>query len=58
MKSKMAAMQLICTVSKLQTSPSQFAIENVSNRNKTVLVAQIALNTMNLSEILMLWFMS
>ena len=45
---------MFCTVSKFQAFPCQFASENVGNRTKTVLVTLIALNTRNLSRMLML----
>ena len=43
-----------CTLSKFKAFLSQFALENVGNRTKTVLVTLIALNTRSLSKILML----
>ena len=44
---------VFCTLSKFNIFLSQFALENVQNRTKTVLVTLIALNTMNLSKTLM-----
>ena len=41
---------VFCTLSKF----SQFVLENVTNKTKTVLVTLIALNTRNLSKIVML----
>ena len=41
---------VFCTLSKF----SQFVLENVRNKTKTVLVTLIALNTRNLSKIVML----
>ena len=43
-----------CTLSKFEAFLSQFAFENVGNRTKMVLVTLLALNTRNLSKILML----
>ena len=42
------------TLSKFQAFFSQFVLENVRNRTKMVLVTLIALNTRNLSKIVML----
>ena len=44
-----------CTLSKFKAFLSQFVLENIRNRTKTVSVTLIALNTSNLSKILM-WF--
>ena len=45
---------VFCTLSKFKAFFSQFVLENVRNRTKTVLVTLIALNTGNLSKIVML----
>ena len=45
---------VFCTLSKFQVFFSQFVLESVRNRTKTVLVSLIALNTRNLSKIVML----
>ena len=45
---------VFCTLSKFKPSFGQFVLENVRNRTKTVLVTLIALNTSNLSKIVML----
>ena len=50
LKSKMAAMYFAL----YQNFFSQFVLENVRNRTKTVLVTLIALNTRSLSKIVML----
>ena len=42
---------VFCTLSKFKAFVSQFALENVENRTKTVLVTLIALNTRNSSKI-------
>ena len=52
-KSKMVAMYF-ALYQNLKLSFSQFVLENVRNRTKTVLVTLIALNTRNLSKIVML----
>ena len=52
LKFKMAAMYLHFI--KILSFFSQFVLENVRNRTKTVLVTLIALNTRNLSKIVML----
>ena len=44
---------VLCTVSKFQAFASRFALENVSNRAKTVLATLLALNVRYLSKILM-----
>ena len=49
---------VFCTWSKFTAFLSQFTFENVKNRTKTVLVTPIALNTRNLSKMLMFCFMS
>ena len=51
-KSKMAAMYF--ALYRNFKLFSQFVLENVRNRTKTVLVTLIALNTRNLSKIVML----
>ena len=53
MKPKMAAMYF-ALYHDLKLFFSQFVLENVRNRTKTVLVTLIALNTRNLSKIIML----
>ena len=45
---------VLCTLSKFEAFFNQFVLENVRNRTKMVLVTLIALNTRNLSEIVML----
>ena len=52
LKSKMAAMYF--ALYQILSFFSQFVLENVRNRTKTVLVTLIALNTRNLSKIVML----
>ena len=52
LKSKMAAMYF--ALYRNFKRFSQFVLENVGNRTKTVLVTLIALNTRNLSKIVML----
>ena len=52
LKSKMAP--CILHLSKFKAFFSQFVLENVRNRTKTVLVTVIALNTRNFSLIVML----
>ena len=52
-ESKMAAMYF-ALYQNLKLFFSQFVLENVRNKTKTVLVAQKALNTRNLSELVML----
>ena len=52
LKSKMAAM--FFALYRNFKLFSQFVLENVGNRTKTVLVTLIALNTRNLSKIVML----
>ena len=49
LKSKMAAMYFALYQNQFKTFFSQFILENVRNRTKTVLVTLIALNTRNLS---------
>ena len=49
LKPKMGA-----TLSKFKAFSSQFVLENVRNRTKTVLVTLYALNTRNWSKIVML----
>ena len=49
---------LICTMSKFKAFPCWFALENIEDRTKKVLETLIALNTRNLSKILMLYFLS
>ena len=51
-KSKMAAMYF--ALSQNLKLFSQFVLKNVRNRTKTVLITLIALNTRNLSKIVML----
>ena len=53
LKSKMAAMYL-ALYRNFKFFFSQAVLENVRNRTKTVLVTLIALNTRNLSKIVML----
>ena len=53
LKSKMAAMYFVL-YQNFKPFFSQFVLENVRNRAKTVLVTLIALNTRNLSKIVML----
>ena len=53
LKSKMAVMYF-ALYQNFKAFFSQFVLENVRNRTKTVLVTLIALNTRNLSEIVML----
>ena len=53
LKSKMAAMYF-ALYRNFKLCFSQFVLENVKNRTKTVLVTLIALNTRNLSKIVML----
>ena len=53
LKSKMAAMYLALFL-KFKAFFSPFVLENVRNRTKTILVTLIALNTRNLSKIVML----
>ena len=45
---------VFCTLSKFKAFFGQFVLENVRNRTKTVLVTLIALNTRDLSKIVML----
>ena len=45
---------VFCTLSKFEAFFSQFVLENVRNRTKTVLVTLIASNTRNLSKVVML----
>ena len=52
LKSKMAAMYFV--LYQILSFFSQFVLENVRNRTKTVLVTLLALNTRNLSKIVML----
>ena len=52
LKSKMAAMYF-ALYQNFKLFFSQFVLENVRNRTKTVLVTLIALRTRNLSEIVM-----
>ena len=54
LKSKMTAMYFALYQNLKLFIFSQFVLENVRNRTKTVWVTLIALNTMNLSEIAML----
>ena len=49
---------VLCTASKFKAFRNQFAFDNVSNRTKKVLVILTALNTRNLSKILLLLFMA
>ena len=49
---------VFCTLSKFKAFFGQFALENVRNRTKTVLVTLIVLNTRDLSKIVMLLFTS
>ena len=53
LKSKMAAMYF-ALYRNFKHFFSQFVLENVRNRSETVLVTLIALNTRNLSKIVML----
>ena len=53
LKSKKAAMYF-ALYQNFKLFFSQFVLENVRNRTKTVLVTLIALNTRNLSKIVML----
>ena len=53
LKSKMAALYF-ALYQNFKLFFSQFVLENVRNRTKTILVTLIALNTRNLSEIVML----
>ena len=53
LKSKMAAMYFVL-YQNFKLFFSQFVLENVRNRTKTVLVTLIALNKRNLSKIVML----
>ena len=53
LKSKMAAMYF-AIYRNFKLFFSQFVLENVRNRTKTVLVTLLALNTRNLSKIVML----
>ena len=53
LKSKMAAINF-ALYQNLKLFFSQFVLENVTNRTKTVLVTLIALNTRILSKIVML----
>ena len=53
LKSKMAAMYF-ALYQNFKLFFCQFVLENVRNRTKTVLVTLIALNTRNLSKIVML----
>ena len=57
LKSKTAAMYF-ALYRNFKLFFSQFVLENVRNRTKTVLVTLIALNTRNLSKIVMLLFTS
>ena len=43
---------VLCTLSKFVACFSQFILENVRNRSKTVLVTLTALNTRNLNKII------
>ena len=54
LKSKMAAMYFALYQNQFKAFFSHFILENVRNRTKTVLVTLIALNTRNLSKIIML----
>ena len=45
---------VFCTLSKFKAFFSQFVLENGRNRTKTLLVTLIALNTWNLSKIVMI----
>ena len=53
LKSKMAALYF-ALYQNFKLFFSQFVLENVRNRTETILVTLIALNTRNLSEIVML----
>ena len=53
LKSKMAALYF-ALYQNFKLFFSQFVLENVRKRTKTILVTLIALNTRNLSEIVML----